>query len=77
MLGQRAGSTVSVYAQVQYNAESPKQDSRRFNSIVKTKYCTLLVWVYESHAVHINHVQDSFSALMFLGSGEEPTLHPE
>ncbi len=29
-----------------YNAESPKQDSRRFNSIVKTKYIDDLGIVY-------------------------------
>ena len=34
MLGRRAGSPIAVYAQVQ--CESPKQDSKRFNSIVKT-----------------------------------------
>ena len=38
MLGRRAGSTVSVLYMHKYNAESPKQGSRRFNYIVKTKY---------------------------------------
>ena len=46
MLGQRAGSTVSIYSMCVYNAESPKQDSRRFNSIVKTKYIDDLGIVY-------------------------------
>ena len=33
--GRRAGSPVSVYM-CEYNDESPKQDRKRFNSIVKT-----------------------------------------
>ena len=45
MLGRRAGSTVSVYMR-KYNAESPKQGSRRFNYIVKTKYIDDLGIVY-------------------------------
>ena len=36
-----------------YNAESPKQDSRRFNSIVKTKYIDDLGIVYLWGQVYI------------------------
>ena len=44
MLGRRAGSTVSNMRV--YNAESPKQGSRRLNSIVETKYIDDLGIVY-------------------------------
>ena len=44
MLGRRAGLTVSVYAQVQYTAESPKQHSKRLNS--RGRQIFLPIWVY-------------------------------
>ena len=46
MLGRRAGSTVSVLYMRKYNAESPKQGSRRINFIVKMKYIADLGIVY-------------------------------
>ena len=42
-----------------YNDESPKQDSRRFNSIVKTNYIEDLGIAYLSN-MHTNHLPHFF-----------------
>ena len=44
MLGRQAGST--GFNMRKYNAKSPKQGSKRFNSIVKTKYIADLGIIY-------------------------------
>ena len=41
---------------LKYNAESPKQGSRRFNSIVKTKYIDDLGIVYLCYMVIVGSI---------------------
>ena len=55
-----------------YNAESPKQDSRRFNSIVKTKYIDDLGIVYLWKGVSLD-----FLPLQYLNSWFNPAWAPD
>ena len=67
--GRRAGSPVSVYM-CEYNAESPKQDRKRFNSIVMTiniaelgiiyLWSTLYSSLSQNNLTRISLVQSTF-----------------
>ena len=75
MPGRRAGSPIAVQYMCDYNAESPKHDSKRFNSIVKTIHFAHFVLYLIYASVFILLLWPTTVSLEEVELGVEQVLH--